>query len=172
MRIGIDYRSALVNREGIGRTTRELVRATDRARTRTRSRAVRLDARSGEVHARGAGPRRIRRAARALSFSVALDPGSLPHAEEGRGRPRAADATCTTTRSRISLPVRAAVEVATIFDCIYMLEGDFVSAPAAAHMTAVSREMVAARARRHRAVAFRRGRSGRALWAPRASACT
>jgi hypothetical protein len=33
VRIGIDYRTALVNREGIGRATRELVRAAARART-------------------------------------------------------------------------------------------------------------------------------------------
>jgi glycosyltransferase involved in cell wall biosynthesis len=142
LKIGIDYRSALLNREGIGRTTRELVRAL-----------VELG------HGAELG-----------LFGWTLAPVKFTRDELGLAGTEARLARfrfpsrwipdlCRTLGKGVDdlaggcevyhhtqphlLPVRSAVEVATIFDCIYMDGGPFVSPAAAASMTRAAREMVA-----------------------------
>ena len=84
MRVGIDYRPALVNREGIGRYARELVRG-----------CVELGfdanlglfgytlARDRGSRARSSGLAGIARRARAPALPVALDPGLLARLGKG-----------------------------------------------------------------------------------------
>lgn len=141
MRVALDYRPALVNREGIGRYVRELVRAL------------------AEL---GHGPelglfgwtlaaRRVPRAELGLARSGArLSRWRFPSrhfprlcALSGRGAEDFCGGAALWHHTQPSLlPVRAALEVATIFDCIYARPNDFLSREAAASMTASAREQV------------------------------
>ncbi len=145
-RVGIDYRPALVNREGIGRYTRELVRA-----------AVEL----------GLGPR-------LRLFATTLAPGRYSDAELGlagtavgrlrlRLPSRILGPLMSATGRGVDdwlggvevyhhtqpnlLPVRRAAEVATLFDCLYLDPRGFVDAASSARMEQASRAQVG-RARR------------------------
>ncbi len=142
MKVGIDYRSALVNREGIGRTTREIVRSL-------------IELGHGEELALFGwtlAPMKFTRAELGLA-------GSDAHLSRWRFPARWIPGLCERTKRGVDdlvggcdvfhhtqphlLPVRSAVEVATIFDCIYLREGGFVSPAAAETMTAAARAMVA-----------------------------
>lgn len=146
MRVGIDYRPALINTEGIGRYARELVRGFvdlnfdsnlglfgyTLARAR-RSRA--------ELGLAGTQAELVR-----LRFPSRWIPRLLHML--GKGVDDLVGGCDVYHHTQPSLlPVRQAAEVATIFDCIYTLDAGYLSPEAGAHMTAVAKAMVA-RARR------------------------
>ncbi|MBL8860145.1 MAG: glycosyltransferase family 4 protein [Planctomycetes bacterium] len=146
MKVGIDYRSALVNREGIGRAAREIVRAlidighgpdlclfgwTLAPMRFTRSELGLVDSEA-----------RLSR----LRFPSRWIPGLCERTERGADDFVGGCDVFHHTQPHL-LPVRRAAEVATIFDCIYLRPGGFVSAAAAETMTAAARAMVARSAR-------------------------
>ncbi len=146
LKLGIDYRSALINREGIGRTTRELTRALIElghgpdlglfgwtlAPVKFTRAELGLEMPSGEGEARLARfrfpsrwipdlCRTLGKGVDDLSWGCDVFHHTQPHI----------------------LPVRSAVEVGTVFDCIYAKGTDFVSAAAAESMTQAARAMIA-----------------------------
>lgn len=147
LRVGIDYRSALVNREGIGRTTREVVRALVELGhgpnlalfgwTLTPSRFTR-----GELGLADS-PARLAR----MRFPARWIPGLCERTGRGVDDLVGGCDVFHHTQPHL-LPVRAAIEVATIFDCIYLRPNGFVSPAAAETMTAAANEVV----RRARAI--------------------
>lgn len=145
MQIGIDYRTALVNREGIGRVTRELVRALVELGRGPDLRLFAWTAAPSRFSRAELGLGRDARYAR-WRFPSRWIPGLC------RASGRGADdwvGGCDVfhhTQTHV-LPVRRAIEVATIYDCIYLRPGDSISAEAAEVMTRSARELVA-RARR------------------------
>ena len=137
MRVGIDYRPALVNREGIGRYTRELVRgmvehAFDRnlglfGYTLARSRFTR-----GELGLEDAEAELVR-----LRIPSKWVPWILQRLGKGvDDLVGGCDVFHHTQYNR--LEVRQAAEVATIHDCIYLHQADFVDAGAAKRMEAAA----------------------------------
>ena len=144
MRIGLDYRSALINREGIGRATRELVRAlVDQGHapelglfgwTLARARVPRSEL--------GLGDARFTR----WRFPSRWLPGLFELTRRGADDFVGGCAVFHHTQPS-RLAVRRAVEVATIYDCIYAEDNAFLSTEAAERMTAVARELVAHAAR-------------------------
>jgi glycosyltransferase involved in cell wall biosynthesis len=142
MRVALDYRPALVNREGIGRYTRELVRALLELGhgpelglfgwTLAPARANR-----GELGIAGGGARysRLRFPSRWFPRFAALT---------GRGAEDFCGGAELWHHTQPSLlPVRKAREVATIFDCIYTRSNGFLSDEAAASMRASARAQLA-----------------------------
>ncbi len=146
MKVGIDYRSALINREGIGRTTRELVRAL-------------IEIGHGpELGLFGWTLAPVKFTRDELGLEL---PGGDAEARLARFRfpSRWIPDLCRTLGKGVDdlsggcdvfhhaqphiLPVRQAIEVGTIFDCIYTRGGGFVSEAAAVTMTQAAREMVA-----------------------------
>ncbi|MBK7645591.1 MAG: glycosyltransferase family 4 protein [Planctomycetes bacterium] len=141
MRVALDYRPALVNREGIGRYTRELVRAlvalghgpelglfgwTLASRRTSRS----------ELGLAGSGAHYSR-----LRFPSRWFPGLARLT--GRGAEDFCGGAQLWHHTQPSLlPVRAAREVSTIFDCIYTRANGFLSDEAAASMTASARRQI------------------------------
>jgi glycosyltransferase involved in cell wall biosynthesis len=141
MRIGIDYRSALVNREGIGRATRELARALS-----------------------GFGLEEDLRL-----FGWTLQRAALPRAELGldartrlsrlRFPSRWIEPLCRLSRRGVDdfvggvdifhhsqpvrLPIRAARETCMVYDCIWARDTGSISAEAARAMETAIREQVA-----------------------------
>jgi alpha-1,3-rhamnosyl/mannosyltransferase len=142
MRVALDYRPALVNREGIGRYARELVRAL-------------LELGHGpELGLFGwtLAPRRASRAELGLAggganYSRLRFPSRwFPRfaALTGRGAEDFCGGAELWHHTQPSLlPVRKAREVATIFDCIYTRPNRFLSDEAAASMTASARQQIA-----------------------------
>lgn len=141
MRVALDYRPALTNREGIGRYTRELVRALVALGhgpelglfgwTLAPSRASRA-----ELGIAGGGPHFTR-----LRFPSRWFP---PLARLTR---RGVEDFCGGAQlwhhtQPSLLPVRTAREVATIFDCIYTRDNGFLSREAAASMSASARRQI------------------------------
>ena len=138
MRVALDYRPALTNREGIGRYARELVRALVELGhgpelglfgwTLAPSRASRA-----ELGLVGGGARvsRLRFPSRWFPRFAALT---------GRGAEDFCGGAELWHHTQPSLlPVRKAREVATIFDCIYTRPNGFLSDEAAASMSASAR---------------------------------
>ena len=146
MRVGIDYRPALQNREGIGRYARELVRAM-----------VELDFdRNLGLFGYTLAPMRFSREELGIAGSHAelvrlrLPSRWLPGMLRRLGR--GADdlvggATVFHHTQPNLLPVREAVEVATIFDTIYMLDCGYLDPESAGRMTRAAREQVRRAAR-------------------------
>ena len=141
MRVALDYRPALVNREGIGRYARELVRALVELGhgpelglfgwTLAPARASRA-----ELGLAGGGARysRLRFPSRWFPRFAALT---------GRGAEDFCGGAQVWHHTQPSLlPVRTAREVATIFDCIYARDNGFLSREAAASMTASARRLI------------------------------
>ncbi len=146
MRVGIDYRPALINREGIGRYARELVRGFI---------DLSFDSNLGLFGYTLAGSRYSRAelglaTSRAelvrLRFPSRWIPGLLRKLDKGVDDLVGGCDVYHHTQPSL-LPVRQAAEVATIFDCIYTLDAGYLSPAAAAHMTSVAKAM-ALRARR------------------------
>lgn len=141
MKIGIDYRPALINREGIGRYARELVRGF-----------VELDFDSHlglfayslagskftreELGLQGSKAEFVR-----LRFPSRWLPALLARLGKGVDDLVGGCDVYHHTQPNL-LAVRQAVEVATIFDCIYTLDAGYLSREAAERMTAVAKEMV------------------------------
>jgi glycosyltransferase involved in cell wall biosynthesis len=147
MRVGIDYRPALVNGEGIGRYARELVRALvelelDRelglfGYTLARARFSRAEL----------GLARSQADLVRLRFPARWLPGLMRRLGKGADDLVGGAEVFHHTQYN-ALPVRLAVETAMIFDCIYLYEGaGYVEPAVAVRMTAAARELVA-RARR------------------------
>lgn len=149
MRIGLDYRPALINREGIGRVTRELVRALCALDSAPRA------AERGEIDLRlfgwslagakferaelGLDARRARLAR--LRFPSRWIPRLC--ALTGKGADDFAGGADLWHHTQPSaLPVRAAVETATVFDCIYLRDDGFLSKDAAASMERSVRDLI------------------------------
>lgn len=150
LRVGLDYRSALVNREGIGRYTRELVRAVCALRPELEGELTL------ELFGWTLAPKCFDAAALALDPEVArlhrlrLPSKVLPFLTRRLGRGvddlvRGCEVYHHTQPNL--LDVRAAREVVTIFDCIYVLDAGYMDPVAAERMTAIARRQVQ-RARR------------------------
>lgn len=141
MRIGIDYRPALINREGIGRYARELVRALGAiaeprelelfgwtlARVRVPREELELDPRRAHLS-------RVRFPSRWLPKLCALRGRGIDEILGG------VDVWHHTQPS--SAPVSRAKQVATIFDCIYLRDEGFLSRDAAQAMAAANRALI------------------------------
>ena len=146
MRVGLDYRPALINREGIGRYARELVRGLHElgfdanlglfGYTLARSRYTRAELGLASTRAE-----LVR-----LRFPSRWLPGLL--ARLGKGVDDLVGGCDVWHHAQPSLlPVRRAAEVATIFDCIYTLDAGYLSRAAAEAMTATAKAQVARAAR-------------------------
>jgi glycosyltransferase involved in cell wall biosynthesis len=147
MRIGIDYRPALQNREGIGRYARELVRAMVE---------LGLDGDLGLFGYTLAGMRFSRAQlglarSRAELVRLRIPSRWLPRmlALLGRGVDDLVGGADVFHHTQPNvLAVRRAVEIATIFDCIFVLpDSGYLDAEVAERMTSAAREQVR-RARR------------------------
>ena len=152
MRVGIDYRPALVNREGIGRYTRELVRGLIEHHfggnlglfgyTLSGLRVARAElGLDGGAHGPANRPELVR-----LRWPSKTLPWLLARVKKGvDDLVGGCDVYHHTQYSRLA--VRQALEVATIHDCLYLKGADYVHEQAAARMAAAAREC-AARSRR------------------------
>ena len=148
MRIGLDYRPALVNREGIGRYTRELVRALH---------GMNFDPNLGLFAYTLRGPRFSRKElglkqSRAEMLRMRLPSRALPWLLEkmGKGVDDLVGGCEVYHHTQPNLlHVREAKEVVTIFDCIPSLDADnpegpgFMDPQTAVRMTASAKAMVA-----------------------------
>jgi glycosyltransferase involved in cell wall biosynthesis len=142
VRVGFDYRPALINREGIGRYARELVRGFVEvnfdsnlglfAYTLASSRFTRE-----ELGVSGSKAELVR-----LRFPSRWIPALLERLGKGVDDLVGGCDLYHHTQPHL-LRVRKAVEVATIFDCIYTLDAGYLSRKAAERMTAAAKEMVA-----------------------------
>ena len=146
MRIGIDYRPALVNREGIGRYTRELVRgllvadpALSLGLFGYTLRSPRVPRSELGLEAGPAELARLRIPSRWMPFLLR---------RTGRGVDDLVGGPAIFHHTQYNtLAVREASEVITIHDCIYLHDADYLDREAAGRMTHAVRG-VAARARR------------------------
>ncbi len=141
MRVGIDYRPALVNREGIGRYTRELVRALVEhsfdehlglfgytlAKKRYSLAELGLAGSRAELV-------RLRFPSRALPWLLERTGKGVDDLVGG------CEVFHHTQYNRLA--VRRAREAATIFDCAYALGADYVDPQTAERMTRAVRELV------------------------------
>jgi len=146
LQIGIDYRTALVNREGIGRYTRELVRALCAlekgprlglfgytfARRKFTDRELGIEGESAELA-------RLPIPARCLPWLLG---------KTGRGADDLVGGCHVYHHTQPNLlAVRRAREVVTIFDCIYTLDAGYMDPAAAERMTAIAKDQVQRAAR-------------------------
>jgi glycosyltransferase involved in cell wall biosynthesis len=141
MRVGLDYRPALQNREGIGRYVRELVRAMIE---------LNFDRDLG-LFGYTLAPMRYSREELGLAGSRAdlvrlrvpskWLPGLLRRLGKGADDLVGGADVFHHTQPNL-LPVRRALEVATIFDCIYLLDAGYLERGSAERMTAAAREQV------------------------------
>lgn len=141
MKIGLDYRPALQNREGIGRYCRELVRGMIEhglggnlglfGYTLAPMRFSRE-----ELGIAGTAAELVR-----LRLPSKWMPGLMRRLGKGADDLVGGCQVYHHTQPN-PLPVRQAVEVATIFDCIYMLDAGYMDPAAAERMTAAARELV------------------------------
>ncbi len=146
VRIGIDYRTALVNREGIGRATRELVRALLALDDGPELRLFAWTLARSEVTRGELGLYGTRGHLERLRFPSRWIPRLC--ASLGRGADDLAGG-CDLfhhTQTHV-LPVRRAIETAIVFDCIWARPGSGLSDEAAARMAAGVRAQVARAAR-------------------------
>lgn len=146
MRVGIDYRPALTNPTGIGRYVRELVRAMVEigfaddlglfgytlAGMRYSRRELGLEGSSAELL-------RLRIPSRWL-------PGLMERFGRGADDLSGSSDVFHHTQFQV-LPVRRAVEVATIYDCIYTLDAGYLPPDVAAQLTAAAKAAVERSAR-------------------------
>ncbi len=137
IKVGIDYRSALVNREGIGRYTRELVRALVLLDEdldlglfgHTFGRRKFSDDELG-ISGRRAELLRMRIPSRIMPWLMR---------RAGRGADDLVGGCHVYHHTQPNLlEVREALEVATIFDCIYTLDAGYMDPAAAERMTEVA----------------------------------
>jgi len=138
MRVGLDYRPALVNREGIGRYTRELVRGmVEHAFDSNLGLfGYTLAARRFSLEELGiAGTKaellRLRLPSRVLPWLLRRLSRGVDDLVGG------CEVYHHTTYNR--LEVRQAAEVATIHDCAYLLDADYVSRESAERMASAAR---------------------------------
>lgn len=141
MRVGLDYRPALVNREGIGRYARELVRGFCDHR---------FDANLG-LFGYTLAPMRFSRAelgladTRAELLRLRLPSRWLEPLMRflGKGVDDLAGGCHVYHHTQPNLlPVREALEVVTIFDCIYTYDAGYLDPAVAERMTRTAKAMV------------------------------
>ena len=141
LKLGLDYRPALVNREGIGRTTRELVRALVQLDERMELGlfgytlgAARFSKEELGIAGTDAKLLRMRLPSRTLPWLLR---------RTGRGVDDLVGGCHIYHHTQPNLlEVREAREVATIFDCIYTLDAGYMEPEAAERMTKVARQQV------------------------------
>jgi glycosyltransferase involved in cell wall biosynthesis len=149
MRVGIDYRPALVNREGIGRYVRELVRGMLDLEfggnlglfgyTLGRARFSRAELGLAASAGARAELLRLRFPSKALPWLL----GKL-----GKGVDDLVGGCQVFHHTQYSdLAVRTALEVATLHDCLYLKDADYVDATSARRMAERARAL-ASRAKR------------------------
>lgn len=146
MRVGLDYRPALVNREGIGRYARELVRGMVELRFGSSLglfgyTLARIKPSRTELGIEGSGAELLR-----LRMPSRWLPWMLRRLGKGVDDLIGGCDVYHHTQPNL-LEVRQAVEVATIFDCIFTLDaqGDgpgYLDPATAARMTAAAKAMV------------------------------
>ncbi len=142
MRVGLDYRPALQNREGIGRYARELVRGFielgfdgDLGLFGYTAAAMRFSRAELGIAGTRAELLRLRLPSRMLPWLLARLGKGVDDLVGG------ADVYHHTQPNM--LPVRRATEVATIFDCIYMIpDSGYLDPAVAERMTAAAKEQV------------------------------
>ena len=142
MRVGLDYRPALQNREGIGRYARELVRGFielgfdgDLGLFGYTAAAMRFSRAELGIAGTRAELLRLRLPSRVLPWLLARLGKGVDDLVGG------ADVYHHTQPNM--LPVRRATEVATIFDCIYMIpDSGYLDPAVAERMTAAAKEQV------------------------------
>ena len=142
MRVGLDYRPALVNREGIGRYARELVRGMHE---------LGFDSSLG-LFGYTLAPIRVPREELGLTGKAELLRLRLPSrwlpgllTRLGKGVDDLVGGCEVYHHTQPSLlSVRQAIEVATVFDCIYLHdESGYLAPEDARRMTATARETIA-----------------------------
>jgi len=142
MRVGLDYRPALQNREGIGRYARELVRGFielgfdgDLGLFGYTAAAMRFSREELGIAGTRAELLRLRLPSRVLPWLLARLGKGVDDLVGG------ADVYHHTQPNMLS--VRRATEVATIFDCIYMIpDSGYLDPAVAERMTAAAKEQV------------------------------
>jgi len=146
MKVAIDYRTALVNREGIGRATRELVRALQHIEDPPELRLFGWTLAKSEVAREELGLVARTKLAR-LRFPSRWIPRTC--ALLGRGADLLAGGADIYHHTQTHvLPVSRAVETAIVFDCIWARPGSGLTDEAAARMS----EGVAAQVARARRI--------------------
>lgn len=133
MRIGVDYRTALVNREGIGRATREVVRALQALESPPDLRLfgwtlARSEVPRGELGLASGGARLDR-----LRFPSRWIPRLCRTLGRGVDDLVGGCDVFHHTQTHV-LPVRTAIETAIVFDCIWARPGSGLSDEAAQRM--------------------------------------
>lgn len=140
MRVGLDYRAALQNREGIGRYARELVRALieegfeDLGLFGYTLAPMRFSRRELGLLGSRAELVRLRLPSRWL-------PGLMRRLGRGADDLVGGCELYHHTQPNL-LPVHRAVEVATVFDCIYTLDAGYMDRATAERMTRTVQAMV------------------------------
>lgn len=142
MKVGIDYRSALINREGIGRYTRELVRGFVELRFDSNLGLFAYTLAASKFTRAELGLTESKAELVRLRFPSRWIPRLLNGLKKGVDDLVGGCEVYHHTQPHL-LEVRSAAEVVTIFDCIYTLDAGYLAPEAAAHMTRVAKEMVA-----------------------------
>jgi len=142
VRVGIDYRSALINREGIGRYTRELVRGFVDLNFDSNLGLFAYTLAPSKFTREELGLARSKAELVRLRFPSRWMPRLLARLGKGVDDLVGGCDLYHHTQPHL-LAVRSAVEVVTIFDCIYTLDAGYLAPEAAAHMTSVAQEMIA-----------------------------
>lgn len=141
MRVGIDYRSALVNREGIGRYARELVRGMCEEGFGGNLGLFAYSLAGAKFSKAELGLAGTQAELLRLRIPSRWIPRLLSWLGKGVDDLVGGASVYHHTQPHL-LHVREAVEVATIFDTIYTLDAGYLSPEAGAHMTSVAKEMV------------------------------
>jgi glycosyltransferase involved in cell wall biosynthesis len=141
MRIGIDYRSALINSEGIGRYVRELVRAMVEIGFDEHLGLFGYTLTGANYSRAELGIKGSRAELCRLRFPARYTPGLLRLMKKGVDD---LVGGCEVFHHILPhrLEVRQAVQVSTIFDAIYTLDAGYLAPEAAAHMTTKAKELV------------------------------
>ncbi|MCC7013190.1 MAG: glycosyltransferase family 4 protein [Planctomycetes bacterium] len=142
MRIGLDYRPALQNREGIGRYARELVRGFVELGLDSELGLFGYTLAAMRFSREELGLARSKAELLRLRLPSKWLPGLLRTLGKGVDDLVGGADVYHHTQPNV-LPVRRAAEVATIFDCIFMLpDSGYLDADVAERMTAAAREQV------------------------------
>lgn len=146
LQVGIDYRTALVNREGIGRYTRELVRALAALEDGPDLGlfGYTFGARKFDDHELGIAETRARLLR--MRIPARFLPWLLEKTKRGADDLVGGCHVYHHTQPNM-LAVQRAREVVTIFDCIYTLDAGYMDPAAAERMTQVAHRQVRRAAR-------------------------
>ncbi len=146
VKVGIDYRSALVNREGIGRAVRELVRAAIRLEAGPLLGLYGTSLRAPSVSAEELGLAQGRAELHRRRFPARLAGPWLKFTRRGLDDVLGADLVHHFQLS--ALPVRRALQIATLWDLIYLNGGNGYLDPGTAREMEAAARALASRADR------------------------